>query len=62
MKTITEIRNAFWDNHPEFKHMYKKFKRQNDYDATVRTCFVMYVDHLMKNNQISKQLANRATL
>lgn len=62
MKTITEVRDAFWDAHPLFQHMRKKTWRQNRYNATVRSAFVAYVDYLQRDNQISRDLAYRATL
>jgi hypothetical protein len=62
MKTITEVRKAFWAYYPEFKPEYRKTYRQNDYNATIRTTFVDYVDHLRKGNVISEKLANRVTL
>lgn len=62
MKTITEIRNSFWESHPEFKAHFRKTYRHNKYNATIRSCFVAYVDGLERDNQITSALANRATL
>ncbi len=62
MKTITEVRNSFWDNHPQFRSEYRKTWRQNQYNATIRSCFVDYVDHLQKDGVISESLAYRVTL
>lgn len=62
MKTVNEIRSAFWDAHPEFKSEFRKTYRQNQYNATIRTAFVDYIDSLHKNGQIKEVLANRITL
>lgn len=62
MKTITAVRLSFWSAFPEFKSEYRKTYRQNDYNATIRSCFVDYVDNLRRDNQISESLANRVTL
>ncbi len=62
MKTITAIRNAFWDVHTEFKSEFRKTYRQSQYRTDVRCAFVDYVDSLRKNDDISEKLAIRATL
>lgn len=62
MKKITDIRKAFWDNHPEFKSEYRKTYKQNDYNATIRTSFVDYVESLQRNSIITESLARRVTL
>ena len=62
MKTIKEVRDAFWEAHPMYIHQRKKTWRQNRYNATIRTMFVDYVDHLRRDNKISSELANRVTL
>jgi hypothetical protein len=62
MKTQAQVRAAFWEQHPEFKSEYRKTYRQNQYNATIRTAFVNWVDHLMKDGIISESLSNRVTL
>jgi len=62
MKTITEVRNAFWDAHPLFQYMRKKSWRQNDYNTNVRCAFVEFVDRLRKDGQVKESLATRVTL
>ena len=62
MKTITEIRAAFWESHPEFASHYRKTWRQNRYNATIRSAFVDFVDYLARDGQISENLAFRVTL
>ena len=62
MKTITAIRRQFWADHPQFSNAFRKTYRQNRYNATIRSCFVEYVDSLNKGGDITDSLANRATL
>lgn len=62
MKTITAIRRQFWAYHPQFAGAYRKTYRQNQYNATIRSCFVEFVDTLERNGEISESLANGATL
>lgn len=62
MKTISEIRKSFWESFPEFKSEFRVKKRQNDYNATIRSSFVDYVDSLRRDNLISTKLANTVTL
>jgi hypothetical protein len=62
MKTVTEVRNAFWNANPERAHERRSRKRQNDYCTDTRCSFVNYVDNLSKNGMISEKLAQRVTL
>ena len=62
MKTITEVRRAFWDAHPQFKSEYRKTWKQNQYKADIRMAFVDYIDFLQKDGQITEKLAYRVTL
>lgn len=62
MKTISEVRAAFWEDHSQFRHQYRKTWRQNRYNATIRAAFVDYVDMLQKSGQITDALADRVTL
>lgn len=62
MKTIKQIRESFWQSHPEFKTDYRKSYRQNQYNADIRSAFVNYVDILRRDNVITEDLAYRATL
>jgi len=62
MNTITAIRRQFWADHPQFADAYRKTYRQNRYNATIRACFVEFVDMLERNGEISESLATRATL
>ena len=62
MKTLTQLRTSFWQAHPEHKESFRKTYRQNQYNATIRTAWVDYVDNLARDGIISEKLANRATL
>jgi hypothetical protein len=62
MKTIQEVRNSFWEAHPQYKSYFRKKKRQNDYVTDIRCSFVDYVDYLHRNGEISDGLANKVTL
>lgn len=57
-----QIRLSFWNNHPEFKSEFRTRKKQNDYNATIRSAFVDYVDFLHRNGQITENQANNITL
>lgn len=62
IKTVTEVRKAFWSAHPQFSNDYRKTYSQNDYKTDIRTAFVDYVDYLQKDGVISEKLAYRVTL
>ena len=62
MKTISAVRQAFWDQHTEFKKEFKKTLRQNDYKTDIRCAFVDFVDHLSREGSITEKLAQRVTL
>ena len=59
--TQSQVRNAFWQGNKHLKHFVKS-KIQNEYNATVRSEFVEFVDMLEKNDHISEKLANEVTL
>ena len=60
--TFKEIRSNFWDLYPEFQNEYRCRKKQNEYNATIRTAFVDYIDHLAKDGIITNNQAYRITL
>jgi len=62
LKTITEIRNAFWEDHPQYAADRRSRKRQNDYKTDIRCAFCDYLDYLQSNKTISEALRGRATL
>ena len=57
-----QIRQAFWEGNEHFRKHFVRNKKQNDYNATIRSEFVMFVDMLQKDGFISESLANRTTL
>ena len=62
METITQVRQGFWGEHPQFAKDYRKTYRQNQYNVDIRCAFVNYVDNLQKSGIISDKLADRVTL
>lgn len=60
IKTLTELRAAFWEAHPKLQR--KGRTKQNDYPADVRMAWCDYVEHMVRSNEISENLAQRATL
>jgi len=62
MNTVSQVRESFWNYHPEYRKHYRKTYRQNQYDATIRTAWGFYVDMLAHGGLISEKLAKRATL
>jgi hypothetical protein len=62
MRTITEVRRAFWEAHPQFKSEYRKTWRQNQYNTDIRCSFVSYVDSLCRDLVITEKLAYKVTL
>lgn len=64
MKTVSEVRRAFWEAHPTVPR-----QKIADYAGTgkmyptdTRCAFVDFVDCLARDGQITDSLANRATL
>ncbi len=64
MKTIADVRRAFWEAHPTMPR-----KKITDYSGAgkvyptdTRCAFVDFVDYLARDGQISDSLANRVTL
>lgn len=62
IKTVTELRKAFWEEHPEFKEFYIKGARQNQYKCDIRVAFVDFVNSKRRDESISASLSYRATL
>jgi hypothetical protein len=62
MKTLTKLRESFWQTHPEYAESFRKTYRQNQYGDTIRAAWVDYVDNLERDGIISEKLAERATL
>lgn len=58
--TEGQVRKAFWQGMPTGTQV--RGKRQNGYNATIRSEFVEFVDMLARNGNISESLAQRVTL
>lgn len=66
MTTQKQIRESFWQAHPEHEQHARKWQiktaPQNRHNADTRQAFCDYVEHLARNGEITEALANRATL
>lgn len=60
LRSQSDVRQSFWENHPQFKQV--RGKRQNQYPADVRMSFVDWVDYLKRSEIITESLAFRVTL
>lgn len=68
--TAKEVRNAFFNMHPQYKRVVIKQHpggtyrdaRHNEYPADTRCAFVAYIDDLARSGEISEALASRVTL
>lgn len=60
--TQKAFRDHFWFNHPEFNHLRRVRKTQNDYPADVRAAFVEFVDAEQKAGFITEKFAQKVTL
>lgn len=73
IKTLSELRAQFWEQHPTYKRKtvskvssngkkFYKYADQNDYPADVRMAWVFFVDNMQRSGEISEALAWKATL
>ena len=62
MKTISEVRAAFWAENPQFKGEYRKTYRQNDYHCDIRCAFVEWLDQAHRAGSITDKMADKVTL
>lgn len=62
LKTFKEVRESFWENHPQFKKDFRVNKRQNDYHTDIRVSFTDYIDCLLKDGKITEKIADNITL
>ena len=62
LQTESDVRKAFWQGNEHFRAMFKRGKQQNDFNATIRSEFVEFVDMLARDGHISEALAARVTL
>lgn len=60
IRTVPGVRRAFWDDHPEFRRV--PGRRQNDYNATIRTAWCNWVDAMARDGIISQAMAQFVTL
>jgi len=61
MKNLTkkQIREMFWNEHPQFKNDFRKTYKQNDYTTDIRVSFTDFTWNLYQNGKITqKQLDN----
>ncbi len=57
-----DVREAFWDEHPEFENDRDDDKSQNDYNATIRTTFCDWLDGANRDQRLTDELAGEVTL
>lgn len=64
LTTQREIRRAFWEAHPSLpRRKIRNYSGNGKMHVTdVRCAFCDFVDYLSKSNEISQELASRATL
>lgn len=60
--TEGQVRKAFWQGNEHLRSQYRRNKRQNDYNATIRSEFVEFVDMLARDGFINESLAQTVTL
>ena len=57
--TQKQLRKTFWEHNPTLR---QKNKTQNNYNATIRTMWVDFVDSMQKSGLITETLASKVTL
>ena len=57
-----DVREAFWDEHPAYDDDRDDDKSQNDYNATIRTAFVDWLDGAHRDGRLSDDLVEGVTL
>lgn len=60
--TEAQVRAAFWQGNAHLRAHYRRGKRQNEYNATIRTEWCEFVDMLARDGHIRETLAQRITL
>lgn len=60
--TVKQIREMFWNQHPQFKSEYRKTYSQNDYKTDIRVSFTEFTWYLYQNKQITEKQLNNVTL
>ena len=62
LNTDEQIRQRFWDSHPEFDEDYNPSFEQNDYCADIRIAFTNFTEYLSNDGQITEEQADNITL
>jgi len=62
LNTDEQIRQRFWDSHPEFDEDYNPSLEQNDYCTDIRIAFTDFIEELRNNGQITEEQAYEITL
>jgi hypothetical protein len=57
--TIPELRKSFWHGMPQG---FRRGWKQNQYNATIRSEWVVFVDMMARDGHISESTAQNATL
>ena len=57
--TVKEIRDIFWEQHPQYKSEFRTRKRQKDYYTDIRLSFIDMTEHLRESGQITQKLADK---
>jgi len=64
--TQKQLRDAFWENHPEFdlqaRQAGTRGKRQNSQPVDIRVAWCDFIDYCLRNGDISDELAEKAVL
>lgn len=60
--TFKEVRNLFFEEHPQFAHERRARKSQNDYSTDCRCSFCDFVEFLRSQGDITNKQAARLTL
>jgi len=60
--TQAQLRAAFWQGFPHYRSAFKRGKRQNEYNATIRSEWIEFVDMMARGGHITDRTANNATL
>lgn len=62
MMTMTELRAAFWAEHPEWVGEKRRPGLQNMYICDIRCAWADFVDAMQRDGQISEKTAEKAVL
>lgn len=63
MLTHAQIRRQFWESLPkDLQKDYRKTKKHNQYNATIRSAFAPFIDSLYRDGLITDAQASKITL